>query len=123
MRLLQPHTAGYLTLHESFNRDGSACCIAMEHRRFIETLGEICLPGNPAVKRTYGVVMGMLELDPADRLDISSVLAQIRRSYGVQGCSQFSWCCVKVLIQFVSLFCFLHGLLAIITPCPAKVGG
>jgi serine/threonine protein kinase len=78
--------AGYRTLHESFNNDDPNCSwtIAGEHGRFINALHRICFPGNSAVERMYLVLMEMLAMDPADRLDIVSVRDQIPEFLGFQ---------------------------------------
>lgn len=66
----------------SYMRTADSNCsyiIAKEHSRFMDTLGAICMKGSPALKRVYGVVSGMLELDPSQRLEIETVRAELAR--------------------------------------------
>ncbi len=53
--------------------------IANEHPLFMDALGKICLKGDSAQKGLYGVVSGMLGLDPSQRLDIWCVRATLAK--------------------------------------------
>lgn len=66
----------------SYMRTADSNCshiIAKEHSAFMDALGTICMKGNSALKRAYGVVSGMLELDPSERLEIERVRAALAR--------------------------------------------
>jgi serine/threonine protein kinase len=72
-------------LLDSYMRSGDWDCsyiIAKEHSPFLETLAEICMRGNSRLRRVFGVVSGMLELDPLQRLDIEQVQAEFRKLPG-----------------------------------------
>lgn len=77
-------TSTYQLLHGSFNREeeNCSCSIALEITPFIESLAGLCLRGSTAQKRTYGIITGMLDTDPAVRLDIGSVRAAISKLPG-----------------------------------------
>ncbi|KAK4158637.1 Serine/threonine-protein kinase H1 [Cladorrhinum sp. PSN259] len=78
-------TAAHEKLVDSYNRDGRncSCCIAKEHGPFMKALDEICLKGNSAIRRVHGLVRGMLDPDPASRLEIGIVKAQLAKLVGV----------------------------------------
>ena len=49
----------------------------------MKALDEICLKGNSAIKRVHGLVTGILDLDPASRLEIGTVKSQLAKLVGV----------------------------------------
>jgi serine/threonine protein kinase len=76
---------GHEELLNSYMRSSDENCsyqIATEHPHFMAALGKICKPGNSALKRVYGVVSEMLNLDPVERLDIELVRTALTKFAG-----------------------------------------
>ena len=72
-------------LLDSYMRSEDQSCsyiIAKEHSSFMVALGKICMGGNSAQKRLYGVISGMLEVDPSERVDIEVVRAALAKYAG-----------------------------------------
>src|SRR5262249_8924540 len=75
----------YDRLLDSYMRSADLTCtyiIAAERSPFMGALAKICINGNSAQKRLYGVVSGMLDLDPSDRVDIESVCTVLAKLVG-----------------------------------------
>ncbi len=75
----------YDRLLDSYMRSADRNCtyiIANEHSSFMGALGKICVRGNSAQKRLYGIVACMLDLGPSDRVDIESVCAVLAKVVG-----------------------------------------
>jgi serine/threonine protein kinase len=72
-------------LVDSYMRSADLTCtyiIAAEHARFMGALAKICMKGNSAQKRLYGVISCMLDLDPSDRIDVESVCTVLAKLLG-----------------------------------------
>lgn len=78
-------TSTHEQLETSFNRDdpNCSCCIAGEHGLFMKALADICVPGGGAFRKAYAITTGMLDLDPAGRLDIEEVRSALSRLPGL----------------------------------------
>ncbi|KAL2133702.1 hypothetical protein VTI74DRAFT_1878 [Chaetomium olivicolor] len=72
--------SAHVKLVNSYMRSADGNCsysIAKEYSQFMGALGKICMRGNSMLRRVYGIVTGMLDLDPSQRLDIDWVRATL----------------------------------------------